>query len=195
MFHSLLFGHGVDWVIGGNAHLVHLADRVVHHDLRDAGHPAVHVLIQLLLLIEALLLHPRLSRPQTQVVEGDIWVQEGKSVGMPHCEDQQNEGHDGAWHRFHRKHLQTHLLNSAHLQPVHVATVRVAGEEAARHTLRQQVIAEAVQPVEILGGEALLVGRRDAIVLSAQVRIAGHGLQVVAVVDHRLASHATANLV
>ncbi|EPY27047.1 P27 protein [Strigomonas culicis] len=171
-------------VVGGNLELVHLAQGVDHEVLRCTVDPAVDGLVQLHLLVEALLLHPRLGDPEAQVVQGDIGVQEGEAVQEPQRVEADERRHDGAGHRLHADELEADLLHRAHLEPVHVAAVRVAGEEAAGHARGQHVVAEAVQPVQRPRREALLVAGASAIVHGGQVGVAGHGLHVHAVVHH-----------
>ena len=177
-----------------NIQLVHLADRIGRHEFRHTVHPAVDRLVNIELLVEALLLHPRLGGPEAEVVQGNIRVQEGKAVREPEGVEEDNCGHDGAWHRLNRHGLQTQLLNRAHLEPVHVTAVRVAGEEAGSHALRQQVVAEAIKPMDRLRDVALHVAGASAIVDGAQKRVATHGLQQDTVVHQVRAGDAAGNL-
>jgi len=178
-------------VVGDNAESVQVADGIFGVVLWRADHPTVRRRVETMLLGEAELLHPRLCHRQHKVEVRQVWVVMNETIELP--EGCRKTCNNNPKHRTEllRKRSHSDLLHRADLKVVHVPTACVHGEKARGLGKRQQVVSEALQPVDVLLLEALVVSRARTVVDCTNVRIHRHWLEVVTVInDIRLAQPA-----
>ncbi len=180
-------------VVGVQAHLDHLADRVVHVELGHRLEPAEAGLVHRVDLLVAQHGDVAAHREEDDVVDGQIRVEEDVAEEIPRDERRAHKEENRVRQRLVVEEVRLELGPDGDLEPVGALAAGVAGEERLRAAVLR-VPAEAVDPVDRLELEAAAVLDLGLVVLHSEPRVAGRVLEVVGRLDLEDASAAKALL-